>query len=130
MKLLALAALAAIAVMGAGCSGCSTVEKAVSAVTSDQAVLGSTTLDEKALYDAEAGFYGISVALEAAVDGGYLKGQNAALAAAAYEDAHKALLAARAAYAAGDAKTFTEKIAAGRALVASVWALAPHNTGG
>ena len=58
--------------------------------------------ETQALYLAEAAFRGSSLALEAAVDSGALKGAAAAKARASYDKAHAALLAARAAKTVGD----------------------------
>ena len=86
----ALAAVMAAAPMG-GCSHLST--------PSARTV---TLRETQALYLAEAAFRGSSLALEAAIDAGVLKGAAAAKARAAYDKAHAALAAARAAKAAGD----------------------------
>lgn len=50
-----------------------------------QAVQGAQMTYTKALYAAEAGFKGVTVALEAAVDSGALKGEDAAKALATYD---------------------------------------------
>jgi len=61
------------------------------------------TADEKALFVAEATFRGALVAVEAAVDSGKLKGENAATVRRYLAQARTALQLARTAYAAGDA---------------------------
>ena len=107
------------ATTAAGCSGCSIL-------SNDRGVLSGTLVDEKALYAAEAADFGAEAAAEAAVDNGLLKGPEAAKASSALDEAHAALIAARAAWAAGDAKTCAERIAAVQALVADAWAIIPQ----
>jgi hypothetical protein len=109
-------ALAATA--AAGCSGCSIL-------SNDRGVLSGTLVDEKALYAVEAADFGAEAAAEAAVDNGLLKGPEAAKADSMLDAAHAALVAARAAYAVGDAQTCAERIAAVQALIADAWALIP-----
>jgi hypothetical protein len=124
MKIATTAALVALSLLGTGCSGCT----ALSALTNYKGVLSATTVDEKALYAAEAAFYGANTAAEAAVDNGLLKAgsPDAVKVADWLQQAHQALLVARAAYAAGDAGSFTAKIAAVQNLVAQAWALIPQ----
>ncbi len=110
------------ATAAAGCSGCSIL-------SNDRGVLSGTLVDDKALYAAEAADFGAEAAADAAVDNGLLKGAAAAKASSALDEAHAALVAARAAYAAGDAKTCADRIAAVQALVADVWALIPKKEG-
>jgi hypothetical protein len=64
--------------------------------------LSNTMKDEKALYAAEAGFKGVSLALNSAVDAGLLKGARAAQAKKLYDDAYRYLLIARRAQKVGD----------------------------
>jgi hypothetical protein len=121
MKIVFVSAAIALSLLGAGCSGCSTL-------ASDKGVLSATTVDEKALYAAEAAFYGANTAAEAAVDNGLLKpgSPDAVKVADWLQEAHAALLVARAAYAAGDAGSFTAKISAVQNLIAQAWALIPN----
>lgn len=128
MKLVSLGALAAVAVLTAGCSGCAVLQKVAAP---NEAVLGSTLTDEKALYATEAAFYGANSAARAALVSGLLvKGSPAAIRVAdGLKTAHTALLAARAAYKAGDATTYAAKLAAVQETVADVWALIPQKEG-
>ena len=82
----------------------------------------------QALYLAEAAFRGSSLALDAAVDSGVLKGAGAAKARAAYDRAHAALAAARAAKAAGD--QVLAEAQAGAALQAAAQVQQLAETGG
>jgi hypothetical protein len=118
-----LAALAAIAVLAGApaLSGCASLGIGGSPAA-------SSLTPAKALYLAEAAFSGASTALEAAVDSGRLKGSSAAKARKAYGIAHDALLAARAAEKAGDARTLSDKTAAAISAIATVQELAA--TGG
>jgi len=111
------------ATAAAGCSGCAIL-------ANDRGVLSGTLVDEKALYAAEAADFGAEAAAEAAADSGLLKGAAAASAQSALDKAHAALVAARAAYAAGDAKTCEDRIGAVQALVADAWALMPKKKEG
>jgi hypothetical protein len=111
--------IALAAITAAGCSGCSIL-------SNDRGLLTGTLVDEKALYAASAADFGAEAAAEAAVDNGLLKGAAAAKASSVLDAAHGALVAARAAYAAGDAKTCAARIAAVQALVADAWALIPQ----
>ena len=108
------------ATAAAGCSGCSIL-------SNDHGVLSGTLVDEKVLYAIEAADFGVEAAAEAAVDNGLLTGPAAANAASKLEAAHAALIAARAAYAVGDAKTCAARIAAVQALIADAWALIPKS---
>ncbi len=85
----------AAAILAAPASGCSSLGKAPTADTLQ-------LRESQALYVAEAAFKGCSIALDAAAGSGLLKADQAAKARAAYEKAHAALLAARAAKQAGD----------------------------
>lgn len=120
MRLLNVGALAALALMTAGCSGCAVLNPT-------QGVLSATLTDEKALYAAEAAFYGANAAAEAAVDSKLLvKGSPEAVKVAdGLAMAHDALGAARAAYKAGDARTYSDKLAAVQGFVATAWKLIP-----
>lgn len=119
------AALALTALLSSGCSGCSVLQKITS---NDHAVLGQTLVDEKALYAAEAAMYGADTAAGAAVDSGLLKpGSPDAIKVANWlEEAHKALLVARTAYHAGDAKTTLDRLSAAQAFIGQAWALIPQ----
>jgi hypothetical protein len=127
MRKLTFAALLGVALISAAaCSGCQSGPFS-NVVSDDKGVLTETLNDEKALYAVEAAFYGANSAAEAAVDTGLLKpGSPDAVKVADYlAQGHTALLAARAAYRAGDAKTYTQKLASVQAFVASAWALIP-----
>ena len=92
MKRLLIALAIASAPMALG--ACSTLSVAV-----------SSTADEKALYVAESAFKGAVLSVEAAVDSGQLKGENAQKASMYLSQARAALLKARQAYAISDAVT-------------------------
>lgn len=120
-------ALSAVLVMTGGAGGgCSSILG--KAASPNESVLGDTLVDDKALYAAEAAFYGANTAAEAAVDSGLLvKGSPTALQVkSGLQTAHTALPAARAAYKAGDAKTYGDKVAAVQATVAEAWKLIPR----
>lgn len=120
MRILSAGALAALALMTAGCSGCAVLNP-------NQGVLSATLTDEKALYAAEAAFYGANAAAEAAVDNKLLTPGSvlAVQVADGLAKANDALKAARAAYRAGDAKTYSDKLAAVQGFVVAAWALIP-----
>lgn len=123
-RLLFASALAVAALAAAGCSGCS-------ALNPNRAVLAETVIDEKALFAAEAAFFGAASAAEAAVDVELLQPGDASAVkiADALDKAHDALVAARAAYAVGDAQGYGEKIAALQGFVAEAWKLIPQREG-
>lgn len=113
------AGLGALALATAGCSGCSVLKSG--------GFLSETKLDERALWTAEAAFFGANAAAEAAVDGGLIKGGSpeAIKIADGLAAAHGMLDAARKAYALGDAATFGSKVSAAQSLVSSIWATIP-----
>ena len=125
MRMFAMAALALVAVIGAGCSGCSSLD--IGGVRNDRGVFEGQVVDEKALYAAEAAFFGANTAAEAAVDNGLLKGGSPqALQVADYlAKAHDALKAARAAYQVGEARSYADKLASVQTFVGAAWALLP-----
>ena len=95
------------------------------AVPADRGALSQTLTDDKALYAVEAGVYGAEAAAEAATDAGLLRGAEAARVSVSLDQAHAVLLAARAAYAAGDAKSGAEKVATLQILIADILSLLP-----
>lgn len=116
------ATLVALAVIVAGCSGCTVSAR-------DPTNLTQTVLDEKALYAAEAAYFGAATAAEVAVDNGYLTGPRAEQVNKAQSAAYTALLAARAAHRAGNAATYQAKIAAAQDFIGQAWALIPRKKG-
>lgn len=123
MKRLLTLALLGLVLTGCapGLSGCGTV------LDPNAGVLTFTLADEKALYAAEAAFYGANAAAEAAVDNRVIVAGSprAVQIADALAQGRGALLAARAAHKAGDAKGYGEKLAAVQGFVAAAWALLP-----
>lgn len=116
MKRIAIAAALTIATLSG--VACATIPAAPPDLT-------QTTADEKALFVAEAAYFGTASAAEAAVDNGLLKGDAAAKVNEYQKRAYDALLAARAAYLLGDATTYQQKLAAVQVLAGQAWALIP-----
>lgn len=112
-------------------AACSTV---LPTILSPIGAVGAQTLqltikDEKALYVVEAGFKGVSLGLNAAVDAGLLKGERAAKAKGYYDKAYMALKLARAAYDAGNASSLGQQAAIAMDAIANLQAmLAPRPT--
>lgn len=79
-------------------------------------VANSTVLDEKAATAVELSYKAMRLAMETAIDAGYLRGENARNAAELDNRAYAAVLAVRAAYSAGNAAGYDEAI--GKALAA------------
>lgn len=73
-------------------------------------VLSITTADEKALYAAEAAYFGVAKAAEVAVDAGLLRGAPAAQVASLLERGYASLGVARSAYRAGNARSVRSAI--------------------
>lgn len=121
-RLLIAAVLGAAVLAGAGCSGC--------ALLRDEAVLGQTLADEKALLSLEAGFYGANAAAEAAVDSGLIVPGSPLAVQVADElaRANSGLLLARSAYNAGDAVGYPARLAQAQAFVAQAWTLIPRRS--
>lgn len=113
-------ALGAMALASAGCSGCALLDPT-------RGVATETLADEKALFGLEAAFYGANTAASVAVDNGLLKGGSleAVHVADLLAESQRALNAARAAYAVGDAKTYTAKLLAAQSFVSAAWAAIP-----
>ena len=72
--------------------------------------LAITTADEKALYAAEAAYFGVAKAAEVAVDAGLLRGVPAAQVASLLERGYASLGVARSAYRAGNARSVRSAI--------------------
>jgi hypothetical protein len=104
-------------------SACATIP--VGAVTGPAPILGATTLDEKALYGAEALYNVPAQAYVSAMNHGYitpaLKVEIKPKLVAAYD----VLLAVRAAYKVGDAAGFNERVSALGLLSADLQSLIP-----
>lgn len=115
------AAVAVAALSMAACNGLGGV------LAPDRGALEQTVLDEKAMIIAEVSIQGVNLTAEAALDAGLLKpgSPRATGIADGLDDAKAALDLARAAYDAGDAKAYGDKIAAIQRLVAAAWALTP-----
>lgn len=123
-RMILAAALAAAALCVSACTGCAPL----TALTSnDRAVAGSTLVDEKVVFAAEAGVFGADAAAQAALDAGLLvKGSAQAVAIAdKLELAHNGLKAVRAAYRAGDATTLAARLKEAQAAYSQAWALIP-----
>lgn len=78
--------------------------------------LESTLVDDKALYAAEAAYFGAATAADVAVDSGVLTGERAGQVAALLERGYTSLGVARSAYRAGNARS--AQTAAAEALAA------------
>lgn len=109
MKLFAIGALAALALVTAGCSGCSTIDKALS---NDHAVLAGQKIDEQAMGSVDALGSSANVLIEAAAKSGLATRDQLLLAKDIRAKMDAAHDAAYAAYKAGDAVTFSAKLAA------------------
>lgn len=79
-------------------------------------VANKTVVDEKALIAAESAFHATLVLTNAAVDGGLLKGANAAKAKDILVKGHAALVLARTAYDAGNATSMASAITQAQSL--------------
>lgn len=82
--------------------------------------LEQTLVDDKALLAAEAAYFGVGTLVEAAVDGGALRGERAAQVAVLDRRAYAALQTARQAYAVGNAATYRAAAAAALGAVADI----------
>lgn len=109
MKLLTAGALAALAILASGCSGCSTVSAALS---NDHAVLQGQKIDEQAMGSVDALGSSANVLIEAAAKSGLATRDQLLLAKDIRAKMDAAHDAAYAAYTAGDAVTFSAKLAA------------------
>jgi hypothetical protein len=122
MKRVAVGVGLAIALIGAGaaCSSCAVLDP-------NRGVLSASLTDEKALITAEAAFFGANAAAEAAVDNGLVEGGSplAVEIANTLFRANGALIAARNAYAVGDASGYANQLAAAHNLLSSAWTLIP-----
>jgi hypothetical protein len=82
--------------------------------TSPGAVAETTVLDEQGALGVELAYKAFRTALEVAVDAGVLKGANATKAAALDNRAYAAVGAARAAYRAGNAASYSQAVTEAR----------------
>lgn len=80
----------------------------------------STTIDERVLYVAEAGYQGVTQLIAAAVQADLLKGEKAAQVRVWNRQAYDALLAAREAQRTADARTYAEQTARVLGLIAQI----------
>lgn len=113
-KLLFAAALLPLAL-----AGCATLP---SVPTSPGAVAETTVLDEQGALGVELAYKAFRTALEVAVDAGVLRGANATKAATLDNRAYAAVQAARAAYRAGNASSYTQAVSDARAAIAAALA--------
>lgn len=111
MNRIALALVAPLALL-AGCT-----PGLVSTPTPGQ-VADRTVLDERGAIAVESAYRAAGLALEMAVDTGLLRGQAAATAATYEQRAYTAVLAARAAYDAGNATSYAAALATARQAIA------------
>ena len=81
-------------------------------------VADRTVLDERGAIAVESAYRAAGLALEMAVDTGLLRGQAARTAATYEQRAYTAVLAARAAYDAGNAATYPAALASARQAIA------------
>lgn len=109
--------LAAMLVTGtlAGCTG-------MNVPTSPGAVASQTVLDEQGALGVELAYKAFRTALELAVDAGALKGARATQAAALDQRAYAAVGAARAAYRAGNATSYTQAVSEARGAITAALA--------
>lgn len=87
--------------------------------TSPDQVADATVLDERAAIAVESAYHAAGLALEAATDAGLLRGAAAAKAARLERAAYHAVLAARAAYDAGNASSYETALAEAREAIAA-----------
>ena len=82
--------------------------------------LANNTIDERALLIAEASYNGIGTIIEASVDAGLLTGERAARVRELNRQAYDALVLARQAQAAADARTYVEQTTKVLGLIAQI----------
>lgn len=111
MRKLSIALVAALALAGCTPSG-------VTSVPTPGQVADRTVLDERGAIAVESAYRAAGLALEMAVDTGLLRGQAAATAATYEQRAYNAVLAARAAYDAGNATSYAAALASARSAIA------------
>lgn len=107
---------AALAVLGLG--ACNTTQFPYPIPSAE-----STVIDEKALYVAEAAYFGMGKLAEAAVDSGTLKGDRARQVLEIEQKAYQALVTARAAQATANSASYAEQTARVLDLIAQAQAL-------
>jgi hypothetical protein len=111
------AACAALALSLPGCAGLGALMTGGPVSAANQ-----TVLDEQAAISLELAYKAARTALEIAVDSGFLKGDNAAKAAALDNQAFAAVTGVRAAYKAGNASNYGVAMAEARAAVTAMLA--------
>ncbi len=105
-------------------SGCAGMLNGIGGVPpSPAAVADRTVLDEQAALSVELAYQASSVVIRAAASVGALRGESASRVAEIDRKAYRAVLAARAAYDAGNAVNYGAAVATARAEVASLLAL-------
>lgn len=112
MRYLIFALVAPLALAGCASLGVPTIPDTPGQVA-DQ-----TVLDERGAIAVESAYRAAGLALEMAVDTGLLRGQAAATAATYEQRAYTAVLAARAAYDAGNATSYAAALASARSAIA------------
>ncbi|MCA1481363.1 hypothetical protein I6F37_41275 [Bradyrhizobium sp. NBAIM08] len=121
---LGIALTLALVAVGLSVSGCAGMLNGIGGVPpSPAAVADRTVLDEQAALSVELAYQASSIAIRAAVSVGAVRGENAARVAEIDRKAYRAVLAARAAYDAGNAVNYGAAVATARAEVASLLAL-------
>lgn len=113
MRKLIFAAVASLALAGCTTTGVPNVP------TSPGAIADTTVLDERGAIAVESAYRAAGLALETAVDTGLLRGSAATRAATLEQRAYDAVLAARAAYDAGNASSYADALVKARAAVAA-----------
>lgn len=121
MRLFLLAPLAALAL---GACGALPLLTGLQPPPAPVATAERTTLDEQALTALELAYKGGRMAAEAGVDLGLIRGEVALKLARIDEQAFTALGAARAAYRAGNAASYSSALRDGQASIATLLALA------
>lgn len=108
--------ISALALSLTGCQALGTLM----APPAPAAVANQTVLDEQGAIGVELAYKAARIAVEMAVDAGFLKGEAASRAAAADDAAFAAVAGVRAAYRAGNAQSYGIAMADARTAVASM----------
>lgn len=119
-RLLAVLAAASLAI-----AGCQTIAEAIPPIGGVSNAAASTTLDEKALYAAEASYNVAATAYLEALENGLVTPAVKAQVKPMLVKAYEALKAVRVAYRAGNAANFSAQVAEVTRLTTSVRALLP-----